>query len=95
VSLKEKLADFAGALTSATFAPDEYPLPEYVDYQSNMADLQKLWSEIRQQLTRDVEAATFIDEKLVEMLREFEAGRKVEGRRAVLAIYNLKVERLR
>ncbi|WP_231908281.1 MULTISPECIES: hypothetical protein [unclassified Cupriavidus] len=95
MSLKEKLADFAGALTSATYAPDEYPLPEYVNYQSNMADLQGLWLEIRQQLTHDVEAAAFIDEKLAEMLREFEAGRKVEGRRAVLAIYNLKVERLR
>lgn len=32
------------ALASATFAPDEYPLPEYVNYESGMADLRELWS---------------------------------------------------
>ncbi|WP_420998323.1 hypothetical protein ACKI2N_031940 [Cupriavidus sp. 30B13] len=95
MSLKERLADFAGALTSATFAPDEYPLPEYVNYQSNMADLRELWSEIRPQLGRDLEQAEVIDKKLQEMFDAFEMGRKEDGRKAVLAIYNLKVERLR
>lgn len=31
--LSELLADFAGALTSATFAPDEYPTFGYVNYE--------------------------------------------------------------
>lgn len=34
----------ACALASATFAPDEYPLPDYVNYESGLADLRELWS---------------------------------------------------
>lgn len=95
MSLKERLADFAGALTSATYAPDAYPMPEYVNYESNMADLKELWAQIRPQLRRDLEQAEFIDHKLVEMRQAFDAEDKAAGRKAVMAIYNLKVERLR
>lgn len=95
MSLKEQLEDFAGALTSATFAPDEYPAPEYVNYESNMADLKELWTDIRPQLQRDVEQAEFIGTKLQEMFTAFDAGEKEKGRDAAWAIYNLKVEKLR
>lgn len=95
MSLKERLADFAGALTSATFAPDEYPLPEYVNFESNMADLRELWGEIRPQLKRDLEQVKFIDERLQAMFEAFATGRKEDGRKAVLDIYNVKVEKLR
>jgi hypothetical protein len=95
MSFKEKLADFAGALTSATYAPDAYPVPEYVNYETNMADLRQLWGEIRPQVKQDVDKAAFIDGKLEEMFAAFEAGEKDKGRKAVLAIYNLDVEKLR
>ena len=95
MSLRERVEDFAGALTSATFAPDEYPAPEYVNYESNMADLKELWAEIRPQLKRDLEQADFIDGKLQEMFAAFDAGEKERGRDAAWAIYNVKVEKLR
>lgn len=95
MSLKERLEDFAGALTVAVDAPDDYPFPEFQSYESNMADLKELWTEIRPQLKRDLEQAAFIDAKLVEMRAAFDAGDKDTGRRAVWAIYNLKVEKLR
>ena len=95
MSLKERLADFAGALTSATDAPDNYPFPEFQSYEGNMADLKELWATIRPQLTRDLEQAEFIDGKLQEMRAAFDAGDKETGRKAVWAIYNLKVEKLR
>jgi hypothetical protein len=95
MSLNERLADFEGALTSATFAPDKYPLPEYVNFQSNMADLRELWAEIRPQLSRDIEQAEFIDKKLLEVFDAFAMGRKEDGLDAVLAIYHLKVKKLR
>jgi hypothetical protein len=95
MSLKELLADFAGALTSATYAPDSYPMPDYVNYESNMADLKELWSQIRPQLKRDLGQAEFIDGKLVQIRTAFDTGDKDAGRKAVMAVYNLKVEKLR
>lgn len=94
MSLKEKLLDFEGALSSATDAPDEYPMPEYVNYDSNMADLKQLWGEIRPQIKRDRSQAEFIDAKLQEMFAAFEAGEKAKGRKAVMAIYNLDIKKL-
>jgi t-SNARE complex subunit (syntaxin) len=95
MSLKERLEDFAGALASATNAPDDYPFPEFQSYESNMADLKELWAEIRPQLKRDLEKVELIDAKLVEMRVAFDAGEKDKGCKAVMAIYNLKVEKLR
>jgi hypothetical protein len=95
MSLVEKLRDFAGALTSATDAPDDYPTWGYVTYESNMADLKELWAEIRPQLKKDVEQAEFIDGKLQEAFIAFEAKEKSKGRKAILAIYNLDVKKLR
>lgn len=95
MSLKERLSDFAGALTSATYAPDAYPMPEYVNYETNMADLRQLWGEIRPQLKHDADKAAFIEGKLQEMFVAFKAGEKDKGRKAVMAIYNLDVEKLR
>lgn len=92
--LSELLADFAGALTSATFAPDEYPTFGYVNYESNMADLRDLWSRIKPQLSR-AEHVEFIDSKLAELFGAFAAGEKSRGRAAVMAIYNLDVKRLK
>jgi hypothetical protein len=97
MSLRERLADFAGALTSATDAPDGYlPPPNgYVTYESNMADLKTLWAEIRPQLKRDLEQSDFVDNKLREMFGAFESGDKEAGRKAAWALYNLDVEKLR
>ncbi|MCH7344479.1 hypothetical protein LZ017_13935 [Pelomonas sp. CA6] len=60
-----------------------------------MADIKELWAEVRPQITRDLEQAEFIDTKLQEMFAAFDAGEKEKGRKAALAIYNLKVEKLR
>lgn len=95
MSLQERLADFAGALTSATDAPDGYPEWGYVTYESNMVDLKELWSEIRQKLKRDQDKVPFIDEKLQEAFVAFDAGEKEKGVDAILAIYNLGVKKLR
>jgi len=95
MSLSERLKDFAGALTSATDGPDDYPDWGYVTYESNMADLKELWSEIRPQLKRDLEQAEFVDGKLQEMFAAFDEGEKDKGRAAVWAIYNSDVKKLR
>ena len=95
MSLNEKLLDFAGALTSATFAPDEYPSWGYVTYESNMADLKELWSEIRPKLKINVDKCEFIDHKLQEAFTAFEMGEKDKGLDAIMAIYNLNVSQLR
>lgn len=93
--LQERLADFAGALTSATDAPDGYPVWGYVTYESNMADLRVLWAEIREKLKRDQDKVGFIDEKLQEAFTAFDAGEKDKGVDAILSIYNLGVKKLR
>ena len=59
MSSKEKLQDFAGALTSATFAPDNYHPWGYVTYESNMADLKQLWSEIQPKLKNNIDKCEF------------------------------------
>lgn len=92
---KELLLDFAGALTSATFAPDRYPVPEYINYESNMADLKLMWNEIRPLVERDLEKRDFIDAKLHEVFEAFESGANERGVDAVLAIYNSNVKGLR
>ena len=94
MSLSERLKDFAGALTSATDGPDDYPDWGHVTYESNMADLKELWSEIRPQLKRDFEKAAWVDAKLQEMFTAFDAGEKDKGRAAVWAIYNSEVKNL-
>jgi len=96
MSLTEKLRDFAGALAVAsTDAPDDYPEWGYTTYDSNMADLKKLWVEIHPKLKKDIVQADFIDEKLQEAFIAFEAKEKDKGRKAILAIYNLDVKKLR
>jgi hypothetical protein len=96
MSLTEKLRDFAGALAVAsTDAPDEYPEWGYTTYESNMADLRDLWTEVCPKLMRDVEQAEFINSKLQEAFTAFEANEKDKGRKAILAIYNLDVKKLR
>lgn len=95
MTLKERLEDFAGALSIAVDAPDGYQFPEFQDYESNMADLQNLWAEIRPQIKRDLEQVEFIDAKLLEIRAAFDAGEKDQGRKAVMAIYNLKLAKLR
>ena len=95
MSLIEKLRDFAGALTSATFAPDDYPSWGYVTYESNMADLKDLWAEIRPKLKKDLDKSEFIDSKLQKAFAAFGAKDKETGQDAILAIYNLDVKTLR
>ncbi|MDN4053991.1 hypothetical protein QPK32_12970 [Massilia sp. YIM B02763] len=95
MSLKQTLRDFAGALTSATFAPDDYPSWGYVTYESNMADLKQLWSEIRPRLKNSADKCEFIDHKLQEAFAAFDLGEKDKGLDAIMAIYNLNVKQLR
>ena len=94
MTLRERLSDFAGALASATDAPDEYMPTGYVTYENNMADLKDLWSQIKPNLknARDV---GFIDARLHEAFVAFEAGEKEKGRKAIWDIYNLDVKKLR
>ncbi len=95
MSLTETLRDFAGALSSAIDAPDEYPAWGYVTYESNMADLKELWSKIRPKLKRELEQAEFVDRKLQEAFDAFMANQKDKGRKAILAVYNLNVKQFR
>ena len=96
MSLREKLADFAGSLSSAMlYAPDAYPDWSYVTYDNNMADLREFWAEIREKLKHDQEKVPFIDEKLQEAFAAFDEGEQEKGRLAVWAIYNLGVTKLR
>ncbi|WP_196812959.1 hypothetical protein [Cupriavidus sp. WS] len=93
--MNEKLADFAAALSGAVTAPDGYPEWGYVTYESNMADLKSLWSELRPQLKRDTQRIEDIDKKLTEMFRAFAQGEKEKGQEIAWALYNLKVKSLR
>lgn len=95
MSLAEKLRDFSGELATAVDAPDDYPAWGYVTYESNMAHLKGLWAEIRPKLKKDVDQAEFIDGKLHEAFAAFDAKEKDKGRKAILAIYNLGVKKLR
>jgi hypothetical protein len=96
MSLNDRLTDFAGALAvAATDAPDDYPDWGYTTYESNMADIKVLWAEIRAKLKRDHEQVPFIDDKLQEAFTAFDAGEKERGSKAILAIYNLEVKKLR
>lgn len=95
MTINERLSDFAGALSSATDAPDEYPPGGYVTYESNMADLKELWGEIRLKLRRDLDKVQFIDDQLQKAFAAFTAGEKDNGRKAILSIYNLEVKKLR
>ena len=95
MSLVEKLKDFAGALATATRAPDEYNPDLYVTYESNMADLKELWGDIRTRLKVDADKVAFIDEKLQEAFVAFESGEKQKGQQAIWTLYNLEVKALR
>ena len=95
MALKDRLLDFAGALSTATNAPDKYPFPEFQSYERNKADIQQLWAEIRPQLKRDLDKIEFIDGKLREMFSAFEANERDKGIDAVMAVYNLEVQKLR
>ena len=94
--IKERLKDFAGSIAVATTdSPDNYAEWSSWTYEAHMADLKELWAEIRPKLKRDLEQAKFIDGKLQEMFTAFDAGEKDKGRKAAIAIYNQKVEKLR
>ena len=96
MTFKEKLLDFAGSLATATdYPPDDYPEWSYLTYETHMADLRELWAEIRAQLKKDVDKVEFIDGKLQEAFAAFDAKEKNKGRKAILAIYNLDVKKLR
>ncbi|WP_431256756.1 hypothetical protein ACQ86G_18900 [Roseateles chitinivorans] len=96
MSLKERLKDFAGSIASATTnSPDDYSEWSSWTYETHMADIKALWTEVRPQLKRDLEQAEFINAKLAEMFEAFDSGEKDAGRKAAWAIYSLKVERLR
>ncbi|MEN9867069.1 MAG: hypothetical protein RL748_2659 [Pseudomonadota bacterium] len=96
MSLKEKLADFAGSLAAATdYPPDDYPEWSYWNYETHMADLKGLWAEIRTKLKKDADKIDFIDGKLQEAFAAFDAKEKAKGVKAIAAIYNLEVKKLR
>jgi hypothetical protein len=96
MTLKSNLSDFAGSLATATdYPPDNYPEWSSWTYEAHMADLKELWSAIRGKLKEDVDKISFIDEKLEEAFAAFDAKEKDKGRKAILAIYNLDVKKLR
>ncbi len=96
MTLKEKLTNFDDSLSAATdYPPDDYPAWSSWTYETHMADLKELWAEIRAQLKQDINKVEFIDGKLQEAFIAFDAKDKDNGRRAILAIYNLDVKKLR
>lgn len=96
MGVREKLQDFAGALAIAsTDAPDAYPSWSYTTYESNRAELLESWGAARTGLKRDLDQVAFIDRTLQEAIAAFDAGDKETGRKAIWAIYNLGVKRLR
>ena len=96
MSLVERLTDFEGAVGgAAAHAPDGYPETSFRTYESNMADIRELWSEIKPRLRRDLGLARFVDEKLKEAFSAFEAGQKDIGQQAMWDIYNFGVKKLR
>lgn len=96
MSLKEKLADFAGSLATAMdYPPDDYPEWSYMTYETHMADLKELWAEIRVKLKKDVDRIGLIDAKLQEAFAAFDAKEKQKGKAAIAVIYNLEVKKLR
>lgn len=96
MNLKEKLSNFADSIAGATdYPPNDYPQWSYWTYETHMAELKELWSEIRSKLKKDIDKIEFIDSKLQEAFTAFDAGEKEKGRSAIWAIYNLKVENFR
>jgi hypothetical protein len=96
VSLRENLQNFADSVCAAgSDAPDEYAEWSSWTYQTHMADLRQLWTNIRPQLTRDFEKAQWVEVTLQEMFAAFETGQKELGRKAAFAIYNAEVTKLR
>jgi hypothetical protein len=93
-SLVKLLDDFVCSIANAmTYAPDSYPA--WRTYEDHMADLNDLWSKIQPRLKRDIEQAHFVDVKLKEMFKAFDAKDKEKGCAAACEIYNSKVEKFR
>jgi hypothetical protein len=96
MSLQEKLRDFVSSISLAmTCPPDEYADWSYWTYETHMADIRGLWSEIHPKLKRDLDGAKFVDNKLREMFEAFDDGDKQRGRAAACDIYNFDVNKLR
>lgn len=95
MTLKQRLDDLSCSISLATTnPPDEYPEWSAVTYETHMADLKELWSEIRPKL-KDLDQAEVVDGKLKEMIDAFDAGEKEKGRAAAWFLYNLDVNTLR
>jgi hypothetical protein len=96
MSLKERLRNFNDSISGATnYPPDDYPEWSSLTFESHMADLKELWTEIRPQLKRDLDKAEFVDSKLREMMEAFDAGEKQRGRDIAWDLYNFDLEKLR
>jgi hypothetical protein len=96
MSIKERLRDFVGSISLAmTCSPDEYADWSYWTYETHMADIKRLWSEIHPKIRRDLDGAEFVDKKLHEMFEAFDAGDKQRGRVVACDIYNFDANKLR
>jgi hypothetical protein len=70
-------------------APDNYPEWDKGGYATHKAELLSLWSEIRPQLTADLDRAQQIDEHLQAALSCFDRGERESGQSRMFKIYNL------
>lgn len=96
MSLTQDLADFQGSIGAAGVnAPDEYDSWGYWTYETHMADLRELWAAIQPKLRRDLKQASWVDEKLNEMIAALDAGEKQKGRALAWELYRSDVKKLR
>lgn len=103
MKLSECLANFSSSVVGALdCAPDEYN-PVLVEsygsmertYKGHKASTIEDWAAVRSRLKRDIDKIEFIDAKLKEAFDAFDRCDKDVGRKAMLAIYNLQLKKLR
>jgi len=101
-SLSERLLNFAGSVSAATNAPDDYPdykVELWGDmertYKMNKQAVLEDWAAVRGLIKRDLDKVAMIDESLLIAFSAFDAGNKALGRAKMFDIYNLELRKLR
>lgn len=100
--LADYLADLAGAVATATNAPDQYP--DYLveicggmaeTYQMNRDRVFEAWAGARPGLKRDLDKASFIESRLESAFSAFDRGDRGLGQELIFEVYNLQLRKLR
>jgi hypothetical protein len=95
MELRDQLTNFQSAiLAAAIYAPDDYPKSSYSTYESNIADINQLWAEIKPSIKNGLDSVAFIEIKISEAVNSFENGEKEKGQLAFWVLYNMGLPRL-